>query len=213
MDTNGAEKDAKSKRGQCATLAANIMSTHLPPDDQLIEAAQAGDLEAFDVLVNRYQEQIYRLMVRACHHPDDAEEVAVATFGRAYEKLGQFEGRSSFVTWLGRIATNLCFRQRQKPELETVALEEANEPFDEDSPEREAVRREMQRIVRAAVASLPEPDQSVLRLRDIEELSGAQTAVRLGLTLPAVKARLHRARKALRARLDADLLAPLEAAP
>jgi len=181
------------------------MSTHLPSDDQLIEAAQAGDLAAFDVLVNRYQEQIYRLMVRACHHPDDAEEVAVAAFGRAYEKLEQFEGRSGFVTWLGRIATNLCFRRRQKPELETVALEEANEPLDEDSPEREAVRREMHRIVRAAVASLPEPDQSVLRLRDIEELSGAQTAAQLGLSLPAVKARLHRARKALRARLNADL--------
>jgi RNA polymerase sigma-70 factor (ECF subfamily) len=184
------------------------MPHHLPSDDHLIEAAQAGDTEAFDVLVDRYQAQIYRLMVRACHHPDDAEEVATEAFGRAYEKLGQFEGRSGFVTWLGRIATNLCFRRRQKPELETVALEEAYESSDDNSPEREAMRREMHRIVRAAVASLPEPDQSVLRLRDIEEYSGAQTAEHLGLTLPAVKARLHRARKALRARLDADLLPP-----
>lgn len=187
------------------------MSTDLSSDDRLIEAAKAGDSAAFDVLVNRYQEQIYRLMVRACHHPDDAEEVAVAAFGRAYEKLQQFEGRSSFVSWLGRIAANLCFRRRQKREVETVALEESHEPPDEDSPEQQAVRREMHRIVRAAVASLPEPDQSVLRLRDIEGLSGAETAACLKISLPAVKARLHRARKTLRACLDADLLASHDA--
>ena len=177
-------------------------------DEHLIEATQQGDSAAFDRLVERYREQIYRLMVRVCHQADDAEEVASEAFARAYAKLEQFEGRSSFVTWLGRIATNLCLRRRQQPAVETVALEESHEPADEQSPEVQALRREMHRIVRAAVASLPEPDQSVLRLRDIEELSGEETARRLGLTLPAVKARLHRARKALRVRLDADLGAP-----
>jgi RNA polymerase sigma-70 factor (ECF subfamily) len=180
------------------------MPKDLASDDRLIEAAQNGDAAAFDVLVDRYQEQIYRLMVRACHHPDDAEEVAVAAFGRAYEKLEQFEGRSSFVSWLGRIATHLCFRRREKKEFETVPLDESHELPDEDSPERQAVQREMHRIIRAAVASLPEPDQSVLRLRDIEELSAAQTALQTGLTESAVKSRLHRARKMLRAQLNSD---------
>ena len=180
------------------------MSSESRSDNRLIEAAQAGDVTAFDVLVNRYQEQIYRLMVRACHHPDDAEEVAVAAFGRAYDKLEQFEGRSSFVSWLGRIATNLCFRQREKKELETVPLDESHEPPDEDSPERQAVRQEMHRIIRAAVAALPEPDQSVLRLRDIAALSAADTALQTGLTESAVKSRLHRARKTLRAQLNHD---------
>ncbi len=181
-----------------------FMSTYTLSDDRLIEAAQEGDSAAFDVLVNRYQEQVYRLMVRACHHPDDAEEVALAAFGRAYEKLEQFEGRSSFVSWLGRIATNLCFRRRQKKEFEIVPLDEANEPTDEDSPERQAVRREMHRIVREAVAALPEPDQSVLRLRDIEELSTERTAQKIGLSESAVKSRLHRARKTLRTQLNHD---------
>jgi RNA polymerase sigma-70 factor (ECF subfamily) len=180
------------------------MSIHFTPEDRLIEAAQSGDAAAFDVLVNRYQQQIYRLMVRACHHPDDAEEVAVAAFGRAYEKLGQFEGRSRFVSWLGRIATNLCFRRRQKNEVETVSLEEAHEPPDTDSPERAAVQKEMQHIIRAAVAALPEPDQTVLRLRDIEEYSTQQTAGATGLSESAVKSRLHRARKMLRAKLSHD---------
>jgi len=180
------------------------MSVNSVPEDRLIEAAQNGDAAAFDVLVDRYQAQIYRLMVRACHHPDDAEEVAVAAFGRAYEKLEQFEARSSFVSWLGRIATNLCFRRREKKEFETVPLEESNEPPDEDSPERQAVQREMRRTIRAAVAALPEPGQSVLRLRDIEELSGEETAARLNLSLPAMKSRLHRAREMLRAQLNKD---------
>ncbi len=175
-------------------------------DDKLIEAAQEGDTAAFDVLVNRYQEQIYRLMVRACHHPDDAEEVAFAAFGRAYEKLEQFEGRSSFVSWLGRIATNLCFRRRERKEIETVLLDESDGPppelMDEDSPEKQAVRREMHLIMSAAVAELPEPDQSVLRLRDIEELTASETALKTGLTESAVKSRLHRARKMLRAQLN-----------
>jgi len=181
-----------------------FMSTYSLSDDRLIEAAQAGDSAAYDVLVNRYQQQIYRLMVRVCHHPDDAEEVAVAAFGRAYEKLEQFEARSSFVSWLGSIATNLCFRRREKKEFETVPLDESDEPPDEDSPERQAVRREMHRIIRAAVAALPEPDQSVLRLRDIEELSTEQTALKTGLTESAVKSRLHRARKTLRTQLNHD---------
>lgn len=179
------------------------------PDDQLVEAAQAGDATAFDALVQRYQEYLFRLMVRACHHPDDAEDVASAAFARAYEKLGQFEGRSSFVSWLGRIATNLCFRTREKAEFETVAdadktLEELPNATGVLSPEGEALQNEMRRLLRAAVASLPEPDQTVLRLRDIDEFSTEATAAQTGLTESAVKSRLHRARKELRVKLAAD---------
>lgn len=182
------------------------MPTTSVTDNNLIKAAQAGDSAAFDRLVERHRAQIYRLMVRVCHHPDDAEEVAFEAFGRAYEKLEQFEGRSSFISWLGRISTNLCLRRRQKNELQTVPLEESLDSPSEDSPERQAIRHEMHCIVQAAVASLPEPDQSILRLRDIEGLSGAETATRLNLSLPAVKARLHRARNTLRARLDSEFI-------
>lgn len=181
-------------------------------EEQLVEAAQRGDTAAFDLLVRRYQEYLYRLMVRACHHPQDAEEVASEAFARAYERLSQFEGRSSFVTWLGRIATNLCFRRREKAELPSVSLEErAREeegrpdrtpPAAGSTPEQRALQEEMKRKIRAAVAELPEPDQTVLRLRDIEQLSAAETAERTGLTVPAVKARVHRARHRLRERLN-----------
>lgn len=181
-----------------------------------MDAAQAGDAAAFDELVHRYEAYLYRLMVRACHHPQDAEEVASEAFVRAYERLGQFEHRSSFVTWLGRIATNLCFRRREKAELPSVSLEErAREeeghpdrtpPSAGPTPEQRAVQEEMRRTIRAAVAELPEPDQTVLRLRDIEQLSAAETAERTGLTVAAVKARLHRARNRLRGLLNAYFL-------
>jgi RNA polymerase sigma-70 factor (ECF subfamily) len=185
-------------------------------EQQLIEAARTGDAAAFDRLVCRYQDHLYRLMVRACHHPQDAEEVASEAFARAYERLCQFEGRSSFITWVGRIATNLCFRRRERAELpalslEQIAREESCHPdrspaSGEPTPEQQALQAEMKRLIRAAIADLPEPDQTVLRLRDIEQLSATEVSARTGLTVPAVKARLHRARHQLRNRLNGYFL-------
>jgi RNA polymerase sigma-70 factor (ECF subfamily) len=185
-------------------------------EQQLIAAACGGDTQAFDRLVRQYQDYLYRLMVRACHHPQDAEEVASEAFARAYERLGQFEGRSSFVTWLGRIATNLCFRRRERAELPAESLEELaraedgrqerTPASDEPTPEQQALRSEMRQMVQAAIAELAEPDRTVLRLRDIEQLPAAEVSARTGLTVPAVKARLHRARHQLRERLNCYLL-------
>lgn len=187
---------------------------------QLIQAAQAGDHQAFDRLVEKYQDHLYRLMVRACHHPQDAEEVASEAFARAYERLCQFEGRSAFVTWLGRIATNLCFRRREKLELPTTPLEDPSgrdigRPAESPdaarlNPEMQVLKEEMKQKIRSAVAELPEPDQTVLRLRDIEQCSAVETAAQTGLTVSAVKARLHRARARLRQRLSSYFLEGLE---
>ncbi|MES2459041.1 MAG: sigma-70 family RNA polymerase sigma factor [Armatimonadota bacterium] len=181
-------------------------------EEELIEAAKAGDNTAFDNLVRQYQDYLYRLMVRACHHPQDAEEVAGEAFARAYERLCQFEGRSSFVTWLSRIATNLCFRRREKAEIPAVSLDELGEdtpghpdrtPATENSgPEAHLIQSEVKQLIYAALAKIPEPDQTVLRLRDIEELSANEVSEKTGLTVSAVKSRLHRARKALREQLN-----------
>jgi RNA polymerase sigma-70 factor (ECF subfamily) len=185
-------------------------------EQELVHAAQAGDTAAFDRLVRRYQDTLYRLMVRACHHPQDAEEVASEAFLRAYERLRQFEGRSSFISWVKRIATNLCFRRRERTELPSVSLdllehEEEGHPgrmpaSPAPTPEQQAIQSEIRRLIRRAVAELPEPDQTVLRLRDIDDLSTAQVSAHTGLTEAAVKARLHRARRRLRGLLDDYLL-------
>lgn len=181
-------------------------------EQALIEAAQAGDNTAFDNLVRQYQDYLYRLMVRACHHPQDAEEVASEAFARAYERLCQFEGRSSFVTWLSRIATNLCFRRREKREIPAVSLEAMAEDTaghpdrtpaaDEPGPEAHLIQGEVKQLIYAALAKIPEPDQTVLRLRDIEALPASAVSAQTGLTISAVKSRLHRARKALREQLN-----------
>jgi len=181
-------------------------------EQRLIEAARAGDNAAFDRLVGQYQDYLYRLMVRACHHPQDAEEVASEAFARAYERLSQFEGRSLFVTWLSRIATNLCFRRREKAEVPSVSLEEMAEATpghvgappaaQTTTPEEHFLQGEVKRVIYATLAELPEPDQTVLRLRDIEELSASEVAAQTGLSVSAVKSRLHRARGALREKLN-----------
>lgn len=192
--------------------ASPLPSRKLRSEQELIKAAQAGDNTAFDNLVRQYQDYLYRLMVRACHHPQDAEEVASEAFARAYERLCQFEGRSSFVTWLARIATNLCFRRREKAELPSVSLEEMGReaPGHPDQtpaagtpgPEAHLLQSEIKQRIYAALAKIPEPDQTVLRLRDIEDLSASAVSEQTGLTVPAVKSRLHRARKTLRAQLN-----------
>jgi len=183
-----------------------------PREEQLIQCARRGDRRAFDELVTRYQDYVYRLMVRACHHPQDAEEVAMDAFARAYQRLAQFEGRSSFVSWLGRIATNLCLKRRRRVPPESVPLDAAESSGGrfggtlEPSPEELAMRDELKCKIQSAVDELPEPERTVLRLRDIEQCSAKEVSDRLGLTVPAVKARLHRARVALRERLNEYLL-------
>jgi RNA polymerase sigma-70 factor (ECF subfamily) len=198
--------------GSIKTILRPLQPHRKHTEKDLIAAAQAGDDTAYDRLVLHYQDYLYRLMVRACHHPQDAEEVAVEAFARAYERLCQFEGRSSFVTWLSRIANNLCLRRREKAALPSVSLEEMSGEASGhrdgtpaavgSTPEEHLIKDEVKRAIYDALARLPEPDQTVLRLRDIEELSANEVSERTGLTVAAVKSRLHRARKTLRERLN-----------
>lgn len=176
-------------------------------EDALIARAQAGDEVAFAALVERYQARLYRLMVRACLHPQDAEEVASEAFTRAHDKLQQFAGRSRFISWVGRIATNLCLQRRERQTLPQVPLGDQPAAATDDTPEQAALRAETRAIVREAVESLPEPGRTVLVLRDIEQLSTAEACQQTGLGEAALKSQLHRARARLRERLDERLLA------
>ena len=180
-------------------------------EDDLVQDAQRGDEQAFDELVRRHQDSLYRLMARVCCNVENAEEVAVDAFARAYVKLEQFEGRSSFVTWVGHIARNLCFRRREKMQVPTISLDEregAGEilPAADASPEADALKAELRRIVHAAIDDLPEMDRRVLQLRDIEMLPAAEVSAQLGISVAAVKSRLHRARRALRVNLNGYFL-------
>ncbi|MEJ7615147.1 MAG: sigma-70 family RNA polymerase sigma factor [Candidatus Fervidibacter sacchari] len=160
----------------------------------------------------RYREEIHRLARQLCRHKEDAEDVAQATLLKAVQHLNEFRGEASVRTWLHRIATNECrmLRRRQtevslEQLLETFATEEGTEhfelPAEVPNPEEVAEEAEMRRLVLQALENLPERYRTVLLLKDGEGMKEREIAQAMGLSLLAVKALLHRARKALREEL------------
>jgi RNA polymerase sigma-70 factor, ECF subfamily len=178
----------------------------------LVAKAQAGDPGAFGELVNRYQNKIYRIAKNITQNDEDAEDVLQEAFLKAYEHLGGFQGNSRFYTWIVRIAVNeALMKLRRRKSDRTVSLDEPVDTGEEivnreiavweDNPEQRYSREEMQTILDEAVDSLKPDFRAVFVLRDIEELSTEETAEALGVSIPAVKSRLLRARLALRERL------------
>jgi len=178
----------------------------------LLAKAREGDIAAFNELVSRYSPKIYRLAKHITQNDTDAEDVLQETFMKSFEHLGDFHGQSKFYTWIVRIAVNeSLMKLRKRKSDRTVPLDE---PLDtgedtvvreiavwEDNPEQQYSREELAKILDEAVESLKPAFRTVFVLRDIEELSTEETAEALGISVPAVKSRLLRARLQLRERL------------
>jgi len=178
----------------------------------LVAQAKAGDQNAFSELVNRYERKIYRLAKNITQNDEDAEDVLQDAFLKAYTHLDNFKGDSKFYTWIVRIAVNeALMRLRKRKTDRTVPLDEPVELGEEtvtreiavwdDNPEQRYSQEEWRRILDEAVDGLKPDFRTVFVLRDIEELSTEETAETLGISIPAVKSRLLRARLALRERL------------
>jgi RNA polymerase sigma-70 factor (ECF subfamily) len=193
---------------------------HEPPDLVLVTRAQAGELDAFEALANRYERRVYALALRMLRHQQDAEDVTQQTFLSALENLGGFRGDASFATWLLRIATHAALKViRKQKGLDTVSLEEATEEADgydtiphpeyiadwRYSPEQLVQKNEIQRLLDEALAKLDEKHRLVFLLRDVEGLSVKETAEALGLSETNTKVRLLRARLQLREQLTRTL--------
>jgi RNA polymerase sigma-70 factor (ECF subfamily) len=178
----------------------------------LVSQAREGDTRAFGELVRRYEGKIFRLAQHVTNNREDAEDVLQETFMKAYEHLDQFKGDSKFYTWIVRIAVNQALMKlRRRKTDKSVSLDEQIDTgedtivreiaaWDED-PEQRFSREELGEILDHAVDSLEPPYRSVFVLRDVEELSTEETAEALGLSIPAVKSRLLRARLQLREKL------------
>jgi RNA polymerase sigma-70 factor (ECF subfamily) len=178
----------------------------------LVSQAREGDTRAFGELVRRYEGKIFRLAQHVTNNREDAEDVLQETFMKAYEHLDQFKGDSKFYTWIVRIAVNQALMKlRRRKTDKSVSLDEQIDTgedtivreiaaWDED-PEQRFSREELGDILDHAVDSLEPPYRSVFVLRDVEELSTEETAEALGLSIPAVKSRLLRARLQLREKL------------
>jgi RNA polymerase sigma-70 factor (ECF subfamily) len=169
-------------------------------------------VQAFTELVNHYERKIYRLAKHITQNEEDAEDVLQETFLKAYEHLDTFQGNSKFYTWIVRIGVNeALMKLRKRKGDRTVPLDQPVDTGEEmvareiavweDNPEERYSREEMREILDTAVESLKPDFRTVFVLRDIEELSTEETAEALGISVPAVKSRLLRARLALREKL------------
>ena len=178
----------------------------------LVAQSREGDTAAFGELVRRYEGKIFRLAQHVTQNREDAQDVLQETFMKSYEHLDQFQGNSKFYTWIVRIAVNQALMKlRRRKTDKSVSLDENIDTgedtmvreiaaWDED-PEQRFSRDELGGILDTAVQSLEPPYRSVFVLRDIDELSTEETAEALGLSVPAVKSRLLRARLQLREKL------------
>jgi RNA polymerase sigma-70 factor (ECF subfamily) len=181
-------------------------------ESSLVTQVRGGDSRAFSELVRRYEAKIFRLAQHITQNREDAEDVLQETFLKAYEHLDQFQGNSKFYTWIVRIAVNQALMKlRRRKTDRSVSLDEGIDTgedtvtreiaaWDED-PEQRFSREELGDILDSAIQSLAPPYRSVFVLRDIDELSTEDTAEALGLSIPAVKSRLLRARLQLREKL------------
>src|ERR1700719_1039825 len=179
----------------------------------LVGRAKGGDVGAFEQLVRQYDRQVFRIAQHITQNREDAEDVVQDAFLKAYEKLEQFQGNSKFYTWLVRIAVNeslMRLRKRRTGKMvsidEDVETEDGSVPRDladwAPDPEQNYTQSELQKILEKTIKGLPPGFRVVFELRDVQGLSTEDTADALGLSVPAVKSRLLRARFQPRERLS-----------
>lgn len=182
-------------------------------EQKLIKRCQNGDIQAFRALVERYEDRIYALACSITGNPETAKDAAQEAFVRAYKALKNFEGKSSFYTWLYRIATNVCLNAAQKEtrRLDSVSLDGLQEKqeisperfFGTEAPENDIERIDLRQQIDKVLNHLSPDHRAVVVLKDIEDLSQEEIADTLGISVGTVKSRLSRARAHLK-----DLLMP-----
>lgn len=166
----------------------------------------------FEALANEHKDAVYRQMIRVCGNREDAEDVLVEALLKAHRHLDQLRESVAFRSWLVQIARRVCWQLKRReallPLLQLSVIEQEGReiPSVEPPAEHREALREMKAWLQEAINELPPEYRVVYQLRDMEEVSGEVVARRLGISLAAMKSRLHRARELVRERLDAALL-------
>ncbi len=184
-------------------------------DEELVQAAQAGETPAFDELVRRYTNVVYRILYKILRHEEDTQDALQDTFVSAYRALPRFRQDARFSTWIYRIATNAALMRLRKRRPDVVSLDAPLRGEEgEDStarleirdwaatPDEELMNDETREAMEGAIAELPPDWRAAFLLRDVEGLSNLDAAEALEVSVPAFKARVHRARLFLRDKLD-----------
>lgn len=177
-------------------------------DEEVVSRVLAGEIALYEILMRRYNQRLYRLSRAILRDDDEAEDVMQDAYVRAYEHLDQFAGKAAFSTWLSRIAIHEALaRKRRRGRIEELdAL-----PMNGDAmsilkssapgPEAGTAQAQARELLEAAIDHLPEAYRTVVILREVEEMSVAETASSLGVSDAVVKTRLHRAHAMLRKEL------------
>lgn len=180
-----------------------------PSEHDLIEAARAGDAPALEALLTRHAPAVLRFGQKMCGHPEDAQDVLQEALLAAARNVHDFRGDSSFATWLFTIVRSFCIKKRRVSKFapaETVSLDHdtsaARVASSAPLPDEAAADNQMSLALSVAISELEEANREVLLLRDVEGLTAPEVASVLGISVDAVKSRLHRARVQVRARLE-----------
>ena len=175
----------------------------------LLHKAKAGDIGAFEELIDAYQKKVFNLAFRIIGNYDDAADLAQETFVRIFKAISKFKEESSFSTWIYRITTNVCLDEiRKRKNKKILSLDEdihmddgdmkRQVESDEIGPEQNAEREEVRKIVNDAINMLPEDQRVVITLRDIDGMSYEEISETLKCPGGTVKSRINRARVALK---------------
>ena len=176
-------------------------------DDELLAAAREGDSAALEQLLVRYQPHLYRFGLRMCGNVEDAGDVAQESLISMARSVRDFRGDSSVSSWLYTIARRFCIKKRRRRKFAPTREESLDAPATDvayhladprPNPEQTATNRELATALTHAIDALEPSQREVLVLRDVEGLSASEVAKVLGLSVEAVKSRLHRARVAVR---------------
>jgi RNA polymerase sigma-70 factor (ECF subfamily) len=175
-------------------------------ESDLLAAARAGDRAALATLLQQHQEKVFGFGVRMCGDPEDAKDVAQETLMTMARTVGDFRGDASLATWLYTVARSFCIKKRRRTKG-APAFHEPLDKLDRDAasstltPEQSLIGQQARNAIAAALDALDPEAREVVILRDIEGLTAAEAAETIGISVAALKSRLHRARAELRARL------------
>ena len=190
---------------------ADVELSQLPQepelDHELVKRVQRGDSAAFDLLVRKYQHRVLGLIGRYIPDWSECQDVAQETFLRAYRAIGNFRGDAQFYTWLHRIAVNTAknhlVAHNRRPPTDDIDIADAEQYAsgmrlrDNDTPERELMRQQLEQTVMRAVEALPEELRVAITLREVDGLSYEEIAKKMDCPIGTVRSRIFRAREAI----------------
>jgi RNA polymerase sigma-70 factor, ECF subfamily len=190
------------------------ISGHRPeltlPDEEVVARVLLGETSLYGGLLERHNPRLYKILWRILNSHEAVEDVMQEAHARAFTRLHQFEGRSSFITWLSRVMINEAYaylrRRRVFQPLDGDTANGTKRPVQfacgTRNPEQNVIQQELRQILEAAVDSLPEPYRVVFAVREIAEASTAEAAAHLGITEQCVKSRMLRARRMLQKKIS-----------